>query len=161
MGEKMKKFEERGRKFYYTMQYIFLKMADVLEMIAAILVSAAIIMALLKLIPEIGALWKSGVNYASFQGFLEETLAIVIGIEFLKMLFRPSSDNVLETIIFLVARHMIVSKTTPFEDLISTISIVLLVLVKKYLADNKTAFRIKKKDESDPVEEEVPTCHAD
>ena len=40
---------------------------------------------------------------------------------------------------------MIVSKTTPLEDLISTISIVLLVLVKKYLADNKTVFESERK----------------
>jgi len=137
MEEKIKKTEERGRKLFHCLQSVFLKAADILELAAALLVAVVIVLALLSLVPEVGALWSSGITAVSFQDFLEKTLTVVIGIEFLKMLFRPIADNVLETLIFLVARHMIITKTTPAEDLVSTISIVLLVLVKKYLSDNK------------------------
>jgi len=145
MEEKIKKIEERGRKLFRGLQSVSFKAADILELAAALLVAAVIVLALFSLVPEVGALWSSGITAASFQDFLEKTLTVVIGIEFLKMLFRPTSDNVLETLIFLVARHMIVTQTTPVEDLVSTISIVLLVLVKKFLSDNKP-FNIGKHD---------------
>ena len=69
--------------------------------------------------------------------FLEQLLIIVIGIEFLEMLCTPSSDNVIEILIFLVARHMIVRESTPFEDLASIASIVLLYVLRRWLAASK------------------------
>jgi hypothetical protein len=51
------------------------------------------------------------------------------------MLCRPDADNVLETLIFLVARHMIVTDTTPVQDLVSTISILMLLVMKKIIQD--------------------------
>ncbi len=39
----------------------------------------------------------------------------------------------MEVLIFLVARHMIVSDTTPMEDFISVISIILLCVLRRYL----------------------------
>ena len=58
---------------------------------------------------------------------------LVIGIEFLEMLCRPSSENVIEVLIFLVARHMIVGDTTPYQDFVSVISVALLCVVRRYL----------------------------
>lgn len=43
----------------------------------------------------------------------------------------------METLIFLVARHMIINSTTPLEDLLSTISIVILCLVRRYLKSTR------------------------
>lgn len=51
-----------------------------------------------------------------------------------KMLCKPNSANVLETIIFLVARHMIIASATPLENLCSVVAIVLLILAKRYLS---------------------------
>ncbi|MCR4746223.1 MAG: hypothetical protein K5894_13465, partial [Lachnospiraceae bacterium] len=58
-------------------------------------------------------------------------------IEFFKMLCHPTSENVLETIIFLVARHMIINQTTPIEDFVSVIGIILLVVAKRFLRVSK------------------------
>ena len=69
----------------------------------------------------------------NFRVYLDQIFAIVIGIEFLQMLCRPNSDNIMEVLIFLVARHMIVSDTTPMEDFISVISIILLCVLRRYL----------------------------
>lgn len=49
-------------------------------------------------------LLKSG-NTAEFLIFLEDMFSLVVGIEFIKMLCRPSADNVIEVLIFLTARH--------------------------------------------------------
>ena len=77
----------------------------------------------------------------------EQVFLVVIGVEFLKMLCRPTADNVLETIIFLVARHMIVvTTTTPLDDLISTISIVLLCFVRRYLKEHRMKDKMREED---------------
>ncbi|MBR1571872.1 MAG: hypothetical protein IJ655_03940 [Lachnospiraceae bacterium] len=105
-----------------------------LELIAAIFVLAGIIISIIGLVPCIGEYWNNRAETTAFIDFLEQVLFVVIGVEFLKMLCRPNSDNILETLIFLVARHMIVvTSTTPMDDLISTISIVLLCIMRRYL----------------------------
>lgn len=109
------------------------KMCKILELMVAVLVMIGIILALLSF-------FKDGVifiellgNIDMFQQYLDRIFIIVIGIEFLQMLFRPSSDNVIEVIIFLVARHMIVGATTPYEDFVSVLSIAVLCVVRQYL----------------------------
>jgi uncharacterized membrane protein (DUF373 family) len=111
----------------------------ILELVAAVFVFIGIVIAILSLIPQVGEYWMAREEADALMHFLEQVFAIVIGVEFLKMLCRPTSDNVLETLIFLVARHMIiVTTTTPLDDLISTISIVLLCLVRRYMKEHKT-----------------------
>ena len=112
---------------------IFTIICDTLELIVAVIVAIGVILAMLSLIPELGGLLKS--DTGALTPFLEQVFTVVIGVEFLKMLCRPNSDNVFETIIFLVARHMIVNDTSPLEDLLSTVSIVLLCLVRRYLKE--------------------------
>ena len=110
----------------------------VMELVVAIFVLIGVIMALVSLIPSVGEFWQHRQEADSLMHFLERVSAIVIGVEFMKMLCRPNADNVLETIIFLVARHMIiVTTTTPLDDLISTISIVLLCYMRRYLNVSK------------------------
>ena len=118
---------------------IFTIVCDTLELIVAVIVAIGVILAMLSLIPELGGLLKS--DTGALTPFLEQVFTVVIGVEFLKMLCRPNSDNVFETIIFLVARHMIVNDTSPLEDLLSTVSIVLLCLVRRYLKRDKEESR--------------------
>ena len=55
--------------------------------------------------------------------FLDAVLGVVIGVEFLKMLCKPNTANIIEALIFVIARQMIVQTTTAGEDLVSVISI--------------------------------------
>ena len=110
------------------------ELCHILELIAAIFVFIAVVIALIALIPHVGELWEN----RSTAGAM---------LEFLKMLCRPTADNVLETIIFLVARHMIVvTTTTPLDDLISTISIVLLCFVRRYLKEHRMKDKMREED---------------
>lgn len=121
----------------------------VLELIVAIFVLIGVVMALISLVPTVGDFWQNRYEADSLMHFLERASAIVIGVEFMKMLCRPNADNILETIIFLVARHMIIVTTsTPMEDLISTISIVLLCFMRRYLSVSK------KRESLWPIKEE-------
>ena len=73
---------------------------------------------------------------SSFRGYMDQIFMLVIGIEFLVMLCKPNSENVIEVLIFLVARHMIVGETTPYQDFVSVVSVALLCVVRRYLRIN-------------------------
>ena len=109
------------------------KICKILELIVAILVLIGIILALLSFFKNYEIFNELLDGTDAFKQYLDRIFIIVIGIEFLQMLWRPSSDNVIEVIIFLVARHMIVSNTTPYQDFASVISISILCLVRRYL----------------------------
>ena len=127
--------------------------AFILEIIAAIMVFFAVAIATVSHIPDVLTMVTKNGNMESFKEILETVSSLVVGIEFIKMLCRPSAHNVLETIIFLVARHMIVNETTPTQDLISTISIVLLVTTQGALKYIKQ--KIKCSDKTIAVKETI------
>ena len=128
-----KTFSDAERK----MRKLSTLICDTLELVVAVIVVIGVVIAIISLFPEISHLWEKNGEAQEFIHFLEQVFTVVIGIEFLKMLCRPNSDNVFETIIFLVARHMIINTTTPLEDLLSTVSIVLLCLVRRYLKETR------------------------
>lgn len=70
---------------------------------------------------------------AAFAHFLELSLDIVIGIEFLKMLCRHNMDSVVEVMLFTLARHMIVTETSMLENLLCVAGAALLFVVRKFL----------------------------
>lgn len=109
------------------------KVCGILEMIVAILVLLGIILVLVGFFMDHKIFSELMGNTDTFKHFLDRIFILVIGIEFLQMLCRPSSDNVIEVIIFLVARHMILSNTTPYQDFVSVISITVLCLVRQHL----------------------------
>lgn len=117
-------------------------LCGVLELVAAALVLIGILLSVLSLIKDFDIFHNLLGDISLFRHYLEEIFMIVIGIEFLEMLCRPNSDNVLEVLIFLVARHMIVGETTPFEDFISVISIAILCVLRRVL------HLIRKKEET-------------
>ncbi|MBE6015487.1 MAG: hypothetical protein E7241_09025 [Lachnospiraceae bacterium] len=105
-----------------------------LELIAALFVLVGIIITIIRLVPSVEEYWNQRMETSAFTAFLERVMALVIGVEFLKMLCRPNSDNILETIIFVVARHMIIAPmASTIDGLISAVSICLLVFMRRYL----------------------------
>ena len=53
------------------------------------------------------------------------------------MLCKPSTGNIIEALIFLIARHMVIQTTTAMEDLISVISICLLFVFRRFMLATK------------------------
>jgi len=109
------------------------KLCETLEMAVAVIVLVGIVMSIFSLVSDFDIFRQVLEDTSKFKPFLEDIFVIVIGIEFLQMLSRPNSDNVMEVLIFLVARHMIVGDTTAFEDFISVISVGLLCVLRRYL----------------------------
>lgn len=109
------------------------KICEIMELAVAMIVLLGIIFALVAFFRDYEIFYELLGNTDTFKHYLDRIFIIVIGIEFLRMLCRTNSDNVIEVIIFLVARHMIVGDTTPYQDFVSVISIILLCFARQYL----------------------------
>ena len=118
-----------GKKIRNHMYHV----SDMLELLMGVMVGAAVIVAIAGMIPEFLTLWEGRENADSLTYFLEYVFNIVIGIEFLKMLCKPKADTIIEVLIFLVARHMVISGTTSVENLLSVISMGILFFIKMYV----------------------------
>ena len=103
---------DKARKILY-------RGGEILELLMAAAVVAGILVAMITLVPELARYWEHRTMTGAFMEYLDAVFNVVIGIEFLKMLCKPSSANIIEVLIFLIARHMIVQTTTPLEDLLS------------------------------------------
>ena len=125
---------------------IIQKICALLDLAVAILVLAAILLSIASIVRDISVFQRLLTDTSEFKVFLEQIFMIVIGVEFLGMLCRPSSENVIEVLIFLVARHMIVGDTTPFQDFVSVISVALLCVVRRYLRVNGEKQKEKNKE---------------
>lgn len=109
------------------------KICEILELIVAVFVVIGILLSVFSFIKDF-QIFRDVMNSTSaFKYYLDNIFVIVIGIEFLKMLCRPTSDNVMEILIFLVARHMIVDTTTTYENFVAVISVAILCIVRRYL----------------------------
>ena len=128
MGELMDRF----KRLKVTVHII----CEVLEMIAAALMLVGILFSTCSLIRNVDLFRELLLDTSSFRGYMDQIFMLVIGIEFLVMLCKQNSENVIEVLIFLVARHMIVGETTPYQDFVSVVSVALLCVVRRYLRIN-------------------------
>lgn len=129
------------------------KICELLELVVAVLVLIGILLSICSLVKDF-VIFKEILNHTeSFRSYLDQIFVIVIGIEFLQMLCRPNSDNIMEVLIFLVARHMIVTDTTPFEDFISVISIILLCVLRRYLHDTRERAEAKAENPENDIDD--------
>ena len=105
-----------------------------LEIVCAVLMVVGIVLAVIGLLRDTelfhGLISGSG---EEFMEYIERVLTIVVGIEFLEMLCQPTSENVIEILVILMARHMIVHETTPMQDLVTCVSIAILFILRRWL----------------------------
>lgn len=129
MGDSLGKLEKMKK-------YIQI-LCSVLEMVTAALMLVGLVFSIFSLLRNVELFQQLLTDTSVFREYMDQIFMLVIGIEFLVMLCRPSSENVIDVLIFLVARHMIVIDTTPYQDFVSVISVALLCIVRRYLRNNK------------------------
>ena len=112
------------------LQKVFYQASEVMEIVLAVVVAVAVAIAVVRVIPGVSGVWSGETDLMQYLGQIFE---IVIAVEFLKMLCKPTFDTVIEVLIFLVARHMIITETTALEDLTAVISIVILFFVQHFI----------------------------
>ena len=132
--------EDRAMKFKKHIQ----RWCGVLEMIMSVLMLIGILFSIFSLVRDMDIFQNLLTDTGAFKQYLDQIFMLVIGIEFLVMLCRPNSENVIEVLIFLVARHMIVGDTTPYQDFVSVISVALLCVVRRYLRNAREDRQEKK-----------------
>ena len=81
------------------------------------------------------------IKASQFTEFLGNILTLIIGVEFVKMLAKQTAENLLEVLMFAIARQMIVEHLNMIDTLIGIISIAIIFFIRKYLllktTDNK------------------------
>ncbi len=116
---------------------IIYKICEWLELLMAVAVLIGLVIAASALLPEFKELFEHRTEAGAFWNYLDAVFSVVVGIEFMKMLCIPSPKNIIETLIFLIARHMIIKTTTSVDDLLSVISIGILFFFWRYTRDSK------------------------
>ena len=106
--------------------------SSLLEILLSGLVLIGLLFSAVPLIRWMPGLLIDG-NEVEIRTFLERSLDIVIGIEFIKMLAKHSPGSALEVLLYAIARHMIVGHESAVENFISVASIALIFFVRKFL----------------------------
>ena len=68
-----------------------------------------------------------------FTEFLGNALTLLIGVEFVKMLAKHTAENLLEVLMFAIARQMVVEHLNMVETLIGVVAIAVTFAIRKYL----------------------------
>ncbi len=136
------------------------KICDALEFCVAIVVGISLILTVISYIPQMGELIKPSTDTTEFLIFLDEMFNLVIGIEFMKILCKPSTENVIDVLIFLVARHMIIGNNSATDLFLSVISIAILCVIRQVFSligrgRIKLAFLGKKEEQPQGDEDDL------
>lgn len=107
------------------------RLVDVCEIIVAVLVGLGVIATLISyLIPGMLHLFHASTGTEQFLEYLESIFNLVVGLEFMKLLFHINSENIIEVLVILISRHMIIEAHAATDIFLCTISVVLLLLLK-------------------------------
>ena len=105
--------------------------SGLLEILLSGLVLVGLLLSAVPLIKWMPGLLIDG-NEVEIRNFLERSLDIVIGIEFIKMLAKHSPGSSLEVLLYAIARHLVVGHDSALENLLSVGAIALIFIVRKF-----------------------------
>lgn len=105
--------------------------SSLLEVLLSGLVLVGLVFSAVPLIRWMPGLLADG-NDTEIRTFLERSLDIVIGIEFIKMLAKHSPGSSLEVLLYAIARHLVVGHDSALENLLSVGAIALIFIVRKF-----------------------------
>ena len=106
--------------------------SSLLEVLLSGLVLIGLLLSVVPLIRWMPGLLFDG-NEAEIRTFLERSLDIVIGIEFIKMLAKHSPGSSLEVLLYAIARHLVVGHDSAVENLLSVGAIALIFTPRRIL----------------------------
>lgn len=140
------------------------KICDLLDLLVAILVLVGLVDTLVGYFLGFTGLFDWMVEPEQFLEFLENMFNLVVGIEFVKMLLKPGTENVIEVLVFLIGRHMIIGDNSAVDILLSVISVAILYVLRCFLqpvegsqesstwASLRARFQRTKRDDSEESE---------
>ena len=107
--------------------------ASFLEIFLALLLALALTICAIQVVPTIFRLHISMETVDVFHEFLEALFELVIGVEALKLLCKHTPGSALEILLFTIAREMIVTHTTPEQNLVVVLSIAVIFAIRKFM----------------------------
>ncbi len=113
------------------------RVSVILELILPAILVLIIILALIFLKTPILEYISNAADSSALLVFITYVINIVIAVELFKMLCSPGADTVLEVMMFVIVRHMIVSETTAWENFLTVLGVVIIIIVKKFVLDEK------------------------
>lgn len=117
----------------HKVQHILQSVTFLLEFILAIVVSLIIVMQGVHLVKLfVSHVFDSSVT-VEYSVFLKESLNIIVGVEFVKMLCQHSMGAVIDVLLFVLARHLVVMEATMMESLLCIVSVSILFAARKFL----------------------------
>lgn len=117
--------------FKYKTQHKLYNFSHILEIVVGFLAIIPIMLSIVSLAVSIptGIYFESG----ALLLFLQHTIEIIIGIEFIKLIFVHTLDSTIEVIIMAIVRQLIIEHASSFDTLALVFAICLLFVVRKFL----------------------------
>ncbi len=132
------------------------KYCDSLELLLAMLVGLVLVFTAATYILTSFGLTDLMPDTGWFQTFLKNIFNLVVGIEFIKMLLKPSAENVIEVLVFLVTRYLIIDHSSAL-GIFACVSCIILLYAShfflKYLKLRLTASGLSEKKLSSAEED--------
>jgi hypothetical protein len=120
----------------YYLEDKFEKLTYFLEMIIAVLISLGIIIGIIDLIRFFPVILyaEPSQSYAIFQEFLGYSLVLIVGVELMLMIIKHSTKEVLNLILFVIARKMLIYSQSMLDLVLGTIAIAIVFVIIKLVA---------------------------
>ena len=112
---------------------ILMTVVHILERAIAIVLMFVIVLAGAYMVKEIAGGFGKGFDNDFLKMILASAFNIVIVIEFVRVLIKHTMGTVVETLVFALARGLIVETEKVWEMAITIVAIVLLLAARKYL----------------------------
>jgi len=120
------------------------KIVDLIEKITAIfeiiIAFSLIIVIAFKVVEVLSGMigFQIVIITMEYERILSTVLTLVIGVEFIKMLCRHTSETVIDVLLFAMARQIVIYHDSSLDLLLGIIAIVGLFAAKKYFAKKET-----------------------
>ena len=140
-----KKIDETARVFTKIIQYLL-----------AIAIVVGIAIQLTALPTALKDLKASG--QAGFRDFLKYIIDMVIGVELIHLLSRPTLDSVVEILLFALTREIVLNQMTPVGIFLSILGIAVLFAIRKFLFIknlNDLGDKVQEQPEKEQTEEKT------
>jgi len=103
-----------------------------LEFAIGFVMALSLIWMAVRMGADIWELSKTETTEVVFTRMLANAFQLVIGVEFVKMILRPTSENVLEVVMLTIARVLIMDHSKILNCLLGVLSMAVIFIVRKY-----------------------------
>lgn len=105
----------------------------VLELLISVIIAFSVVILGVRLFMNTINTTLFGTGDNILVDILDKAMILAIGVEFIKMLCRHTPETVIEVLLFAIARQLVIVHSSPLENLITIISVAILLASRKYL----------------------------